>query len=96
MHSDQGIQYSSAGYSSLLKGYNVIQSMSRAGTPRNNAVTESFFGRFKDVLRVKFRYWQQEDLQQTISDAITYFNKERPVRKLNGKTPVQYRIELTL
>ena len=70
--------------------------MSRAGTPKDNAVMESFFGRFKDVLRVKFRYWQQEDLQQTISDAITYFNKERPVRKLNGKTPVQYRIELAL
>ncbi|WP_444323071.1 IS3 family transposase [Phascolarctobacterium faecium] len=96
LHSDQGIQYSSAGYRSLLKGYNVIQSMSRAGTPRDNAVMESFFGRFKDVLRIKFRYWQKEDLQQTISDAITYFNKERPVRKLNGKTPVQYRIELAL
>ncbi|WP_367401116.1 IS3 family transposase [Phascolarctobacterium faecium] len=29
-----------------------------------------------------------------MSDSITYFNKERPVRKLNGKTPVQYKIEL--
>lgn len=78
LHSDQGIQYSSAGYSSLLKEYNVIQSMSRVGTPRDNAVMESFFSRFKDVMRVKFRYWQQEDLQQTISDAIAYFNEGRP------------------
>ncbi|WP_455654094.1 IS3 family transposase [Phascolarctobacterium sp.] len=31
-----------------------------------------------------------------MSDAITYFNEARPVRKLNGKTPVQYRIELAL
>ena len=31
LHSDQGVQYSSAGYCNLLKEYNVIQSMSRAG-----------------------------------------------------------------
>ena len=42
LHSDQGSQYSSAGYSSLLQKYNVIQSMSRAGNPRDNAVMESF------------------------------------------------------
>lgn len=34
LHSDQGVQYSSAGYCNLLKEYNVIQSMSRAGNPR--------------------------------------------------------------
>ncbi len=33
------------------KEYNVIQSMSRAGNPRDNAVMESFWGRFKDTLR---------------------------------------------
>lgn len=43
LHSDQGAQYSSAGYCTLLKEYNVIQSMSRAGTPHDNAVMESFF-----------------------------------------------------
>lgn len=42
LHSDQGVQYSSAGYCNLLKEYNVIQSMSRAGNPRDNAVMESF------------------------------------------------------
>ena len=33
LHSDQGVQYSSAGYCNLLSQYNVLQSMSRAGTP---------------------------------------------------------------
>ena len=55
LHSDQGVQYSSAGYCNLLKEYNVIQSMSRAGNPRDNAVMESFWGRFKDTLRKHFR-----------------------------------------
>ena len=44
LHSDQGVQYSSAGYCNLLKKYNVIQSMSRAGTPHDNAVMKAFGG----------------------------------------------------
>lgn len=93
LHSDQGNQYISAGYRALLRDYNATQSMSRAGTPRDNAVIESFFGRFKDVLRFQFRYWQEDDLQSVISDTIHYFNVIRPIRKLNGKPPVQFRIE---
>ena len=94
LHSDQGIQYSSAGYTNLLKSYNAIQSMSRAGTPRDNAVIESFFGRFKDVLRCRFQYWKQENLKMVVDDAVYYFNYIRPIRKLKRKPPVQYRIEL--
>ena len=93
LHSDQGVQYSSAGYCNLLKSYHVIQSMSRAGTPRDNAVIESFFGRFKDVLRSHFQYWKCDDLQNVIDQAVHYFNCVKPIRKLNRKPPVQYRLE---
>ena len=94
LHSDQGVQYSSAGYCNLLKEYDVIQSMSRAGNPRDNAVMESFWGRFKDTLRKHFRYWEHDDLRATIEQAVHYFNYERPVRKLKGKPPVLFRTEL--
>lgn len=93
-HSDQGVQYSSAGYCNLLQSYNVIQSMSRAGTPRDNAVIESFFGRFKDVLRSHYHYWNCDDIFKVVDDAIHYFNYVKPVRNLNKKPPVQFRIEL--
>ena len=94
LHSDQGVQYSSAGYCNLLKSYNVIQSMSRAGTPRDNAVIESFFGRFKDVMSSPFQYWKCDDIQQVVAETVHYFNHIKPLRKLNKKPPVQYRIEL--
>ena len=93
LHSDQGNQYTSTGYQALLREYNATQSMSRAATPRDNAVMESFFGRFKDVLRFQFRYWQTDNLEKVVSQVIHYFNVIRPVRKLNGKPPVQFRIE---
>ena len=93
-HSDQGVQYSSAGYCNLLKSYNTIQSMSRAGTPRDNAVIESFFGRFKDVMSSHFQYWKCDDITKVVADTVYYFNYIKPVRKLNRKPPVRYRIEL--
>ena len=76
LHSDQGVQYSSAGYCNLLKKYNVIQSMSRAGTPHDNAVMESFWGRFKDTLHKHFRYWESDDLRSTIEQAIYYAKRD--------------------
>ena len=94
LHSDQGVQYSSAGYCNLLKSYNTIQSMSRAGTPRDNAVIESFFGRFKDVMSSHFRYLQCDDITKVVADTVHYFNYIKPVRKLNRKPPVRYRLEL--
>ena len=93
-HSDQGVQYSSAGYCNLLKRYNVLQSMSRAGTPHDNAVMESFWGRFKDTLRKHFRYWEKDDLYSVVADCVLYFNYCRPLRKLNGKPPVLFRTGL--
>ena len=42
LHSDQGVHYSSADYCNLLKEYDAIQSMSRAGILHDNAVMESF------------------------------------------------------
>ena len=93
-HSDQGAQYSSAGYCNLLTRYNAFQSMSRAGVPRDNAVMESFWGRFKDTLRKHFRYWEKDDLHSVVAACVHYFNYIRPVRKLNGKPPVLFRTEL--
>lgn len=92
LHSDQGTQYQSAGYSSLLARNNVIQSMSRAGTPRDNAVIESFLGRFKECLKHEFKLKYSEDIRKTVEAAVKYFNTQRPVAKLKYKTPEQFRI----
>jgi Transposase and inactivated derivatives len=93
MHSDQGSQYSSAGYVNLLKQYNVIQSMSRAGTPHDNAVIESVFGWFKDFLRHEYLKKSTENIISVLTKAIYEFNTFRPSHKLNYISPVQYRLE---
>ena len=94
IHSDQGTQYTSFGYRHLLAEHNVIQSMSRAGNPRDNAVMESFFGRFKDTLRRHFYFSSQDDLYDVVAKCVHYFNYTRPVRKLGGLPPVSFRLNL--
>ena len=93
LHSDQGSQYSSAGYHSLLKLYNVTQSMSRAGTPHDNAVMESIFGWFKEFLRAEYLSRSDEPIHQLLEKAVFEFNHFRPSYKLHYKSPVQFRIE---
>jgi len=93
LHSDQGAQYSSLGFISLLERYNITQSMSRAGNPRDNAVMESFFGWFKGILKYDFIYWKSDNLVETIRNAVNYYNNERAAYALKYKSPVQYRIE---
>lgn len=46
-HSDQGSQYASEAFTSLLKMYGIVQSMSRKGQCWDNAPMESFFGSLK-------------------------------------------------
>ena len=94
LHSDPRFQYDSAATFELSKEYHFQPSMSSPDCPYDNAVMESFWGRFKDTLRKHFRYWECDDLRSTIEQAIYYFNNERPVRKLNGKPPVLFRTEL--
>lgn len=93
LHSDQGAQYSSAGYHSLLKLYNVTQSMSRAGTPHDNAVIESIFGWFKEFLKAEYLSRSDAPIQQLLQSAVFEFNHFRPSFKLRYKSPAQFRIE---
>ena len=46
-HSDRGIQYACNEVVNILRGHNIVQSMSRNGNCWNNAVAESFFKTLK-------------------------------------------------
>lgn len=54
----------------------------KSGNPYDNAVMESFWGRFKDTLRIHFRYWQRDDFSVVVADASHYFNFLRPIASL--------------
>ncbi|WP_374078329.1 IS3 family transposase [Bdellovibrio bacteriovorus] len=90
IHSDQGTQYTSAPYRTLMKSFGVIQSMSRRGNCLDNAPIESFFGHMKDELDLK-NCKTYEELLTEVDSFIYYYNNERPQWGLKGKTPIECR-----
>lgn len=96
LHSDQGWQYQMKDYSNRLKGKGIRQSMSRKANCLDNAVAESWFGTLKTELiysdEIK-KIQTLEELIQKIEEYIKYYNEERIKEKLDGKSPVQYRLE---
>ncbi|OKP75728.1 tail length tape measure protein [Paenibacillus helianthi] len=93
LHSDQGSVYTSQAYQAVVKGKGITMSMSRKGTPADNAPIESFHSTLKSET------FYLEDLmctttaivEQTVRDYITYYNSIRIQAKLNNQSPVDFR-----
>lgn len=91
LHSDQGSVYTSKNFNELLPMYHIVRSMSRAGTPTDNAAMEAINGWIKAELFVDFHLTENGDTAQEISDYICFFNEHRPAYSLNYMTPKQYK-----
>lgn len=93
LHSDQGSVYTSQAYQTAVKEKGITMSMSRKGTPADNASIESFHSTLKSET------FYLEDLTctttaivvQTVQDYITYYNSIRIQAKLNNQSPVDFR-----
>lgn len=93
VHSDQGVHYTHPKFQSILKGFNLGQSMSRKGNCWDNAPMESFFGHMKDELDFN-ECTTFEDLELMIAEYMHYYNNKRYQWNLKKLTPVMYRNQL--
>lgn len=93
LHSDQGWQYQMKSYQNLLKAKGITQSMSRKATCLDNAVAENFFGLLKTELFYLEKFDSLDQPEKAIVECIDYYNNRRIKLKLNGLSPVQYRIQ---
>jgi transposase InsO family protein len=91
VHSDRGGQYASNNFRKLINDHKLLQSMSRADNPYDNAFMESCFSRFKAELL-------QDGIFETIEDAHTeifeylemYYNTKRLHSSLEYQSPMAY------
>lgn len=93
VHSDRGSAYTSNEFRNYLRDKSSGQSMSRPGTPSDNAVMESFWAQFKTEWldqRPK-RFETLEELAEYIQAGLTYFATKRRTVKNNGLTPKELR-----
>ena len=91
LHTDQGSVYSSKSFNELLPLYNIIHSMSRAGTPTDNAAMEAINGWIKAEMFNDLHITSNDTIESEIADYIVFFNEERPAYSLNYLTPKQYK-----
>lgn len=88
-HSDQGVQYTSAAFRSLLLFYEVELSFSNTGRPHDNAVAESFFSGMKREELYRRYYQSVDDFKKSVDAYITFYNTKRPHSSINFKCPEQ-------
>ena len=89
-HSDQGCNYTSKAYVSYLKQLGVTQSFSRAYTPYDNSVIESFFKSLKTERLYRTDFRSEREFKEAVKDYIYDYNTSRPHSKLRYKTPDEY------
>ncbi|MCC8354378.1 IS3 family transposase [Bacillus sp. AF23] len=93
LHSDQGSVYTSYEYQKAVNTKGITMSMSRKGTPADNASIESFHSSLKS----ETFYLNSIDrtttaiVERTVTEYIHYYNNIRIQTKLNSQSPISYR-----
>ena len=77
-HDDQGAQCTSRAFQRCLESHGIAQSMSRPGSPWDNALTESFFKTLKRELVRGKEYKTRDEARQDIFKYIElYYDRQR-------------------
>lgn len=90
-HSDQGVQYASTDYTSLLRQHGAVISMSRRGVPYDNAACESFMKtlKYEEVYRQEYR--GLTDARHSIERFIEkIYNSKRLHSALDYRPPAEF------
>lgn len=77
LHSDQGSVYSSKRFNELLPTYGITHSMSRAGTPTDNAAMEAINGWIKAELFMDFHVTGEKPIAEEVAEYVQFFNTMR-------------------
>ncbi|MEK4377775.1 IS3 family transposase [Bacillus sp. FSL R5-0434] len=93
LHSDQGSVYTSYEYQKAVKTKGITMSMSRKGTPADNASIESFHSSLKSETFYlnSINRTTTAIVERTVKEYIYYYNNIRIQTKLNSQSPISYR-----
>ena len=93
LHSDQGSVYTSKAYYQPCIEKGITRSMSRKGTPADNACIEWFHSVLKSETFSlhKWRNITGDSITDIVKNYIIFYNETRIQQKLNDQSPVEYR-----
>jgi putative transposase len=86
-HSDQGKQYGAGITIDAAIELHFERSMSRAGTPTDNAIAERFVGTFKHAVVQRYSFQNIGEFEEAANNWLNFYNNERPHQslKINNK-----------
>ena len=93
LHSDRGYQYTSKEFKRIMDKAEMIHSMSRVGRCIDNGPIEAFWGTLKVEKYYLYKFDSFEALKHAIDTYIKFYNNERYQEKLNGLSPLEYRVQ---
>lgn len=88
-HSDRGVQYCSEEYVTLLERHQIDISMTKPGSPQENAIAERINGILKDEWLYDASFENLRQGKITVKKIIAVYNSYRPHNSLGNKTPEQ-------
>jgi transposase InsO family protein len=92
-HSDRGAAYVSGPFLSSLVATGAVQSLSRPGTPLDNAVIESFFSTLERELLAKESFSTQAEARSSLFDYIeVFYNRQRKHSTLGYLSPAAFEV----
>jgi putative transposase len=90
-HSDRGVQYACAEYSALLAAHGIQPSMSRVGSPYDNAMAESFMSTLKREEVDGREYRSAQEARRSIGSFIEeVYNRQRLHSALSYRAPADF------
>lgn len=95
-HSDQGKQYGAGQTIEMLVDKGLVPSMSRAGTPTDNAYAERFVGVFKLAVVYRRRYQNLGEFLKVAEKWINFYNNLRPHEGISQQSPNDRAAEIGL
>ena len=92
-HTDRGMEFCAGKIDEFLDTHGIIRSLSRPGTPIDNAVSESFFKTVKKEFVRKREFPSLKNLEILFRDWVHWYNHIRSHSANDYKSPVHYRRE---
>lgn len=90
-HSDRGAVYREHNYRALLRRHRAVPSESRAGTPQDNAVVESFFATLTREVLNRERFVTRQAARSSVFEYIEiFYNRQRRHSTLGYVSPAAF------
>jgi putative transposase len=90
IYCDNGTEFVSAAMDLWAYNHGVILDFSRRGKPTDNAMIESFNGRFREDCLNAHWFASLEDAQQKVDAFRWDYNEHHPHRSLKGQSPREF------